>query len=150
MVQLHGANPWDNDIPRPCSTHFVFPFVCIVCIMIGVGRLAFDITALGYSVQGNDFSLFMLLASDFMLNGGIATPENPIMISPFLLETRNVHSTTDPLRIAKIPDVDPYTVLSARVNADENEAKNMPEFSMAAGEKLFSKKPCFLHSTLKK
>lgn len=103
-------------------------------LISGVGRLAFDITALGYSVQGNDFSLFMLLASDFMLNGGIATPENPIMISPFLLETRNVHSPTDPLRIVKIPDVDPYTVLSARVNADEDEAKHMPEFSMAAGE----------------
>jgi len=44
-------------------------------LYVGVGRLAFDITALGYSVQGNDFSLFMLLASDFMLNGGIATPK---------------------------------------------------------------------------
>jgi len=99
-----------------------------------VGRLAFDITALGYSVQGNDFSLFMLLASDFMLNGGIATPENPIMISPWLLESRNVHSPTDPLRIVKIPDVDPYTVLSERVNVDECEAANLPEFSMAAGE----------------
>ena len=100
----------------------------------GVGRLAFDITALGYSVQGNDFSLFMLLASDFMLNGGVATPENPIMISPWLLESRNVHSPTDPLRIAKVPDVDPYTVLSERVNADGSQAENMPEFSMAAGE----------------
>lgn len=102
--------------------------------LLGVGRLAFDITALGYSVQGNDFSLFMLLASDFMLNGGVATPENPIMISPWLLESRNVHSPTDPLRIVKIPDVDPYTVLSERVNVEENEVENMPEFSMAAGE----------------
>lgn len=100
----------------------------------GVGRLAFDITAMGYSVQGNDFSLFMLLASDFMLNGGVATPENPIMISPWLLESRNVHSPSDPLRIAKIPDVDPYTVLSERVNVDESEMGNVPEFSMAAGE----------------
>jgi carnosine N-methyltransferase len=101
---------------------------------LGVGRLAFDITALGYSVQGNDFSLFMLLASDFILNGGVATPENPIMISPWLLESRNVHSPTDPLRIAKIPDVDPYTVLSERVNMEESEMENIPEFSMAAGE----------------
>lgn len=85
-------------------------------------------------MQGNDFSLFMLLASDFMLNGGVATPEHPILLSPWLLETRNVHSPTDPLRIVKIPDVDPYTVLSERVNAEENEAENIPEFSMAAGE----------------
>ena len=103
-------------------------------LLVGVGRLAFDITALGYTVQGNDFSLFMLLASDFILNGGVATPENPIMISPWLLESRNVHAPTDPLRIVKIPDIDPYSVLSERVNVDENQAENIPEFSMAAGE----------------
>lgn len=76
----------------------------------------------------------MLLASDFMLNAGIATPDNPIMISPWLLESRNVHSPNDPLRVIKIPDVDPYSVLSERVNADDDDAENLPEFSMAAGE----------------
>ena len=85
-------------------------------------------------MQGNDFSLFMLLASDFMLNGGIATPENPIMISPWLLESRNVHCPSDALRIVKIPDIDPYSVLSERVNANGLHAENQPDFSMAAGE----------------
>lgn len=34
----------------------------------GLGRLAFEIAKLGYTCQGNEFSLFMLLASQFVLN----------------------------------------------------------------------------------
>lgn len=95
----------------------------------GVGRLAFELTKLGYCVQGNDFSLHMLLASDFILNGGIATPEHPLKISPWLLESRNVHTPIDPVRTVQIPDVDPFTILSG---ADDGSP--LPEFSMAAGE----------------
>lgn len=80
----------------------------------GVGRLALELTSLGYAVQGNDFSLHMLLASDFILNGGMATPENPLKISPWLLESRNVHSPIDPLRIVQIPDIDPYSFLQKK------------------------------------
>jgi len=64
----------------------------------GVGRLALELTALGYRVQGNEFSLFMLLASDFILNSGMCTTDNQMEISPWLLETRNMHSPTDPMR----------------------------------------------------
>lgn len=94
-----------------------------------MGRLAFELTRLGYCVQGNDFSLYMLLASDFILNGGIATPDRPLKISPFLLESRNVHNPGDPIRTVQIPDVDPYNLLSG---ADDGSP--LPEFSMAAGE----------------
>jgi len=34
----------------------------------GLGRLAFEIARRGYTCQGNEFSLFMLFASNFMLN----------------------------------------------------------------------------------
>lgn len=34
----------------------------------GLGRLAFEIARLGYTCQGNEFSLFMLFASQFVLN----------------------------------------------------------------------------------
>ena len=34
----------------------------------GLGRLAFEIARCGYSCQGNEFSLFMLFASNFVLN----------------------------------------------------------------------------------
>lgn len=115
----------------------------------GVGRLACELAALGFEVQGNEFSLYMLLASDFILNGGMATPDRPLQISPFLLESRNVHSPADPPRPIAIPDVDPYQmIMSATSNGDINEvtddsdqgdsvdcAHNQnPGFSMAAGE----------------
>jgi carnosine N-methyltransferase len=127
------------------------PRVCVPGA--GVGRLALEICREGYSVQGNEFSLYMLLASDFILNGGIATPDTPLIISPWLLETRNVHETTDPVRTISVPDVDPHTYLSLaddvtkdvdetppsvddvdNVAQNKHEASRSCEFSMAAGE----------------
>lgn len=96
----------------------------------GVGRLACELASLGYAVQGNEFSLYMLLASDFILNGGLASPEKPLRISPFLLESRNVHGVADPTRAIPIPDVDPYSLMSNRPSGGEEN----PEFSMAGGE----------------
>lgn len=93
----------------------------------GVGRLAFELTRLGYSVQGNEFSLFMLLASDFILNGAMATPERPLKIYPWLLDSRNNHSQEDLTRFVLIPDVDPWATLCP-------EGRRQPEFSMAAGD----------------
>lgn len=34
----------------------------------GLGRLAFEIAKLGYSCQGNEYSLHMLFTSNFLLN----------------------------------------------------------------------------------
>ena len=34
----------------------------------GLGRLAYDIAHLGFCCQGNEFSMYMLLASNFILN----------------------------------------------------------------------------------
>lgn len=34
----------------------------------GLGRLAYEIAKRGYTCQGNEFSLFMLFASYFVLN----------------------------------------------------------------------------------
>jgi len=82
----------------------------------GVGRLAMEISALGYAVQGNEFSLYMLLASDFILNGGVATPQTPLRISPWLLESRNVHKSSDPFRVVSIPDIDLYELLTKTGN----------------------------------
>jgi len=74
----------------------------------GVGRLALELVARGYTVQGNEFSLYMLLASDFILNGPVQG--KALSISPWLLETRNLNKATDPLRIVQIPDVDPFAM----------------------------------------
>ena len=115
----------------------------------GVGRLACELAALGYEVQGNEFSLYMLLASDFILNGGM-TPDHPLKISPFLMESRNVHSPADPPRTVGIPDVDPYHMImspGSSETSDEMQETNQLDsspnnnsddgpaaFSMAAGE----------------
>ena len=34
----------------------------------GLGRLAYELARQGYSCQGNEFSMFMLLGSNFILN----------------------------------------------------------------------------------
>lgn len=99
----------------------VAPKVCVPGA--GVGRIACEIAGRGYVVQGNEFSLYMLLASDFILNGSIGVG---LSLSPWLLETRNVVSTKDQLRIVRIPDMDPSALAS---NGEEES-----NFSMAAGD----------------
>jgi len=37
----------------------------------GLGRLAYEIARLGYICQGNEFSLFMLFTSNFILNKSV-------------------------------------------------------------------------------
>lgn len=102
----------------------------------GVGRLALELAALGYTVQGNEFSLYMLLASDFILNGPVVSvsssvldrEENgmqrrhPLSISPWLLETRNVHGMADPFRTVQIPDVDPFDMIASRPRFEKTSA----------------------------
>ena len=58
----------------------VFQYLCIasnvsdVSVLVpgaGLGRLAYEIARLGYVCQGNEFSLFMLFASNFILNKSV-------------------------------------------------------------------------------
>jgi len=110
----------------------------------GLGRLAWEIYSRGYSVQGSDFSLHMLLASDFMLNGcGIPPPPEgeevegerqsfkQFGICPWIGETKNVMSFEERLRTVVVPDVDPTSLL-----VTEEEDGRESEFTMLAGEFL--------------
>lgn len=148
------------------TTTLVAPVKKICVPGAGVGRLACELAALGYTVQGNEFSLYMLLASDFILNGPVVSvssvaaaaaaqgpelspPSNqprPLSISPWLLETRNVHNMVDPFRTVQIPDVDPFDmVISAHlpetapteIASNDTSSKLPPmgsDFSMTAGD----------------
>ncbi|KAL7435934.1 hypothetical protein ACHAXH_005014 [Discostella pseudostelligera] len=110
----------------------------------GLGRLAWEIYSRGYSVQGSDFSLPMLLASDFILNGcggeaeggdgdgGGRNSFQQFRISPWLAETKNVLSFRDQIRTVIVPDVDPTDIDHSNLD-DECE---LPEFTMLAGEFL--------------
>jgi carnosine N-methyltransferase len=91
----------------------------------GLGRLAFEIYSKGYSCQGSDFSLPMLLASDFILNG---CGGRQYAISPFLSETKNVKSLQDRLRTVVVPDITAVKL--------SNEGELAPDFTMLAGEFL--------------
>ena len=72
--------------------------------------------------------MHMLLASDFILNGGLS-PGRPFAISPWLTETRNIVGSLDPARHIYIPDVNPVEML-----VSSNENGTQPDFSMAAGD----------------
>ncbi|KAL7491751.1 hypothetical protein ACHAWT_001034 [Skeletonema menzelii] len=94
----------------------------------GLGRLAYEIYKKGYSSQGSDFSLPMLLASDFILNG---CTNRKFTISPWIHETKNVKSLEDRLRSVVVPDVDVVAAVELSNNGEQ-----VPEFSMLAGEFL--------------
>ncbi|VDD87008.1 unnamed protein product [Enterobius vermicularis] len=90
----------------------------------GLGRLAWNFVQEGFSVQGNEFSLFMLLASNFILNQGLQAGE--FTIYPYVLETCNNWSYEDQLRPVTFPDVSLTSDPEDRLNT----------FSMCAGDFL--------------
>lgn len=50
---------------------FCFRLLCDIKVLVpgaGLGRLAYELAYRGYSCQGNEFSVFMLFASNFVLN----------------------------------------------------------------------------------
>ncbi|GMH89929.1 hypothetical protein TL16_g11609 [Triparma laevis f. inornata] len=76
----------------------------------GLGRLALELASRGYAVQGNDFSIHMLMASDFILNACGEGGHKNIEISPYLGTTLNSNKVSDVARKIVVPDVDPKEV----------------------------------------
>ncbi|KAH9251625.1 hypothetical protein BASA81_010466 [Batrachochytrium salamandrivorans] len=87
----------------------------------GLGRLVFEIVAMGFSCQGNEFSMFMLLASNFILN--LPTQVNEYTIYPWIHSFSNVATSANQLQAIQIPDV----LVSEHVPPTAS-------FSMAAGD----------------
>ncbi|KAI8337102.1 N2227-like protein-domain-containing protein [Chlamydoabsidia padenii] len=88
----------------------------------GLGRLAYDIATHGFSCQGNEFTFYMLLASNFILNK--LDREDQYELYPFVHSFSNLPSAASQLQPVKIPDVVPGN-LPATV-----------DFSMVAGDFL--------------
>ncbi|KAJ1026964.1 hypothetical protein NDA16_002257 [Ustilago loliicola] len=86
----------------------------------GLGRLAFEYAAQGYTCQGNEFSFYMLLASHYILNKSNQVDQHTIY--PFVHSSSNWRTADDMLRPIRIPDVLPSTL------------PQTSEFSMVAGE----------------
>ncbi|XP_023289200.1 carnosine N-methyltransferase [Orussus abietinus] len=103
------------DICNPAEVQVLVPGA-------GLGRLAYEIARCGYTCQGNEFSLFMLFASHFVLNKcrGI----NSYQVHPWVHQYMNNLEPEHQTQAVLFPDMDPS-------NLPEN-----AQFSMAAGDFL--------------
>nr|CEL65888.1 TPA: hypothetical protein BN1204_017180 [Neospora caninum Liverpool] len=93
----------------------------VLCPGSGLGRLPFEVTRRGYACQGNEFSYFMLMGSDFILNHALKVRSVPLQ--PYCLSTSNRRGQHDHLQTVWIPDVSPNEHISPDT-----------DFSMCAGE----------------
>lgn len=75
----------------------------------GLGRLMVDLACLGFEVQGNEFSYYMLLASSYMLNK--TTAANNWTVYPWVHSNLNHLRDSDQLRGVTIPDLCPADAL---------------------------------------
>lgn len=107
----------------------------------GLARLPLEIAAMGYACQANEFSMFMLTVSHFILNG-VSSP-NAFEIFPWLDRICNVINISDVLASIRVPDVcagqvlrgGPFSHIQQQMDNDEDSAAHrFPCFSMAAGD----------------
>lgn len=88
----------------------------------GLGRLTYELAYRGYYCEGNEFSLFMLVASNFVLNKCIV--ENQYSLHPYVHQYVNNCSRKDQVISVTFPDVSPV------------KAKPKGGFNMVAGDFL--------------
>ncbi|VDN37956.1 unnamed protein product [Gongylonema pulchrum] len=100
----------------------------------GLARLAWELVADGFSVQGNEFSILMLLVSNFILNN--CKQVNEYVIYPFVLDTCNSWSYDEQLRPVRFPDVCPHFMDEASSFTVLFFIQRKNAFSMCAGDFL--------------
>ncbi|XP_050234124.1 uncharacterized protein LOC126682462 isoform X2 [Mercurialis annua] len=71
----------------------------------GLGRLALEISCLGFVSQGNEFSYYMMICSSFLLNHTQTAGEWTIY--PWIHSNCNSISDSDQLRPVSVPDIHP-------------------------------------------
>jgi carnosine N-methyltransferase len=102
----------------------------------GLGRLPAEVASEGYSVEGNEFSAFMLMAGNYIMNE-IQRAEQ-WQICPWLDSTCNVINTSDPYTPVFIPDRTAADIITSgkfhHSGADNDTTQPYPRFSMAAGD----------------
>ncbi|KAK9676523.1 hypothetical protein RND81_11G082700 [Saponaria officinalis] len=78
---------------------------CCLVPGAGLGRLALEISRLGFACQGNEFSYYMMICSSFILNHTNSVDEWTIY--PWIHSNCNSLSDADQLRPVSIPDILP-------------------------------------------
>lgn len=99
----------------------------------GLSRLPLEIAARGYSCEANEFSMFMLTASHFVLNG--IFEENSYDVYPWVDRVSNVVQISDIVTPVRVPDTCAGTLLESSPYATVDTSQ-LPfrKFSMAAGD----------------
>lgn len=87
--------------PRKCKIENVK----ILIPGAGLGRLIYDIASKGYYCEGNEFSLFMLIASNFVLNRCVI--ENQCTFYPWVHQYVNNLSGNNQIEAITFPDISP-------------------------------------------
>jgi carnosine N-methyltransferase len=107
---------------------------------VGLGRLVFDICRAGFSVEGNEISYHMLMASALVLNE--TKHAHQFSVAPWALGSSNHVSRADQLRTVKIPDVHPATALAeqqaSQVPASERMSMSMGDFCVVYGREDYA------------
>ena len=105
----------------------------------GLGRLMYEIAKLGFKSQGNEFSYYMLLCSNYIFNN--TTKENEFVIQPLIHSFSNVYDEEAPFRKVMIPDEN---------LAEELSKTETGEMSMVAGEfcRVYKEKINFFDSVV--
>ena len=86
---------------QPAEVHILVPGA-------GLGRLPFEIARRGYTCQGNEYSLFMLFASNFILNK--CSAPNAMTIYPWVHQSVNNLQLDAQLRGIRFPDLSPQSM----------------------------------------
>ncbi|CAH1403818.1 unnamed protein product [Nezara viridula] len=89
----------------------------------GLGRLAFEVAKRGFTCQGNEFSFYMLMASNFILNNCLGAGGNELY--PWVHQLDNILSSEDQFKKVSFPDCDPSDLYSLHGTS---------RFSMTAGD----------------
>ncbi|RMZ93514.1 hypothetical protein BpHYR1_048336 [Brachionus plicatilis] len=89
----------------------------------GLGRLAFDIASKGFKCEGNEFSMHMLIVSNFIINKCFM--KNQYKIYPYVDSWSNNLKFENQLRVVEFPDVSPQEFV-----------ERLSNFSMVAGDFL--------------
>ena len=89
----------------------------------GLGRLMYEIAKLGFKSQGNEFSYYMLLCSNYIFNN--TTKKDEFILQPFIHSFSNIFNEETPFKKILIPDEN---------LAEELSKTDIGEMSMVAGE----------------
>lgn len=96
----------------------------------GLGRLVFDLIALGYTVEGNEISYHQLIASNYILNCTQQAGQHTLY--PWALAFSNHRKRSDQLRAVKIPHVNLAAELES--TSRDSEPHYSERMSMSAGD----------------